>query len=216
MGWGLYEQNSTLRMNMERKDRLARHQLGAPVIKSKAEPISDIRANRDRTRRRAGLRIGRESWRSLKAALRARQPYKGCIQHSDRGSQYASTASPYFANVPPENGATLRSSEIQPRSSRRISRDSWTRMARLSRYEATLWRQAGRILLALDALDRRKPLERAHHIWPRGMDRARNLGDWPDAKSNGRTRQRKRRLSSYGRSPFHQSRAPGTNAGAAD
>ena len=32
---------------------------------------------------------------------------------------------------------------------------------RLSRYEATLWRQAGRILFALDALDRRKPQERA-------------------------------------------------------
>jgi hypothetical protein len=28
---------------------------------------------------------------------------------------------------------------------------------RLSRYEAILWRQAGQILLALDALDRRKP-----------------------------------------------------------
>ena len=31
---------------------------------------------------------------------------------------------------------------------------------RLSRYEATLWRQAGRILYALEALDRRKPQER--------------------------------------------------------
>ena len=31
---------------------------------------------------------------------------------------------------------------------------------RLSRYEATLWRQAGQILFALDALDRRKPRER--------------------------------------------------------
>ena len=31
---------------------------------------------------------------------------------------------------------------------------------RLSLYEATLWRQAGRILFALDALDRRKPQER--------------------------------------------------------
>jgi hypothetical protein len=40
---------------------------------------------------------------------------------------------------------------------------------RLSRYEATLWRHAGRILLALDALDRRKPLERTSHIWPRGI-----------------------------------------------
>ena len=31
---------------------------------------------------------------------------------------------------------------------------------RLSRYEATLWRQAGQILFALDTLDRRKPQER--------------------------------------------------------
>ena len=31
---------------------------------------------------------------------------------------------------------------------------------RLSRYETTLWRQAGQILFALDALDRRKPQER--------------------------------------------------------
>jgi len=31
---------------------------------------------------------------------------------------------------------------------------------RLSRYEARLWRQAGQILFALDALDRRKPQER--------------------------------------------------------
>lgn len=35
---------------------------------------------------------------------------------------------------------------------------------RLSRYEATLWRQAGRILFALDALDRRKPQERMRHF----------------------------------------------------
>jgi hypothetical protein len=31
---------------------------------------------------------------------------------------------------------------------------------RLSRYEATLWRQADQILFALDTLDRRKPQER--------------------------------------------------------
>jgi hypothetical protein len=34
---------------------------------------------------------------------------------------------------------------------------------RLTRYEASLWRQAGRILFALDALDRRKPQERRRH-----------------------------------------------------
>jgi hypothetical protein len=35
---------------------------------------------------------------------------------------------------------------------------------RLSRYEAILWRQAGQILLALDALDRRKPQDRGHRF----------------------------------------------------
>ena len=35
---------------------------------------------------------------------------------------------------------------------------------RLSRYEATLWRQAGQILFALDALNRRKPQERRHRF----------------------------------------------------
>src|SRR5215469_5365277 len=33
-------------------------------------------------------------------------------------------------------------------------------LERLSRYEAMLWRQVGRVLIALDALDRRKPQER--------------------------------------------------------
>ena len=36
---------------------------------------------------------------------------------------------------------------------------------RLSRYEATLWRQAGRILHALEILDRRKPQERRQRAW---------------------------------------------------
>jgi hypothetical protein len=39
---------------------------------------------------------------------------------------------------------------------------------RLSRYETNLWRQASRILYALDALDRRKPQERTRQSWPVG------------------------------------------------
>ena len=35
---------------------------------------------------------------------------------------------------------------------------------RLSRYEATLWRQAGQTLFALDNLDRRKPQERMRRM----------------------------------------------------
>jgi hypothetical protein len=35
---------------------------------------------------------------------------------------------------------------------------------RLSRYEATLWRQVGQILFALDALDRRKPQDRGRRF----------------------------------------------------
>jgi hypothetical protein len=40
---------------------------------------------------------------------------------------------------------------------------------RLSRYEAVLWRQAGQILFALDALDRRKPQDRRQRFrdWER-------------------------------------------------
>jgi hypothetical protein len=37
---------------------------------------------------------------------------------------------------------------------------------RLSRYEATLCRQAARILYALERLDRCKPQERGHRFWP--------------------------------------------------
>ena len=43
---------------------------------------------------------------------------------------------------------------------------------RLGRYEAVLWRQAGQILLALDALDRRKPQERGHYLHVRKRQEA--------------------------------------------
>jgi hypothetical protein len=36
---------------------------------------------------------------------------------------------------------------------------------RLSRYETNLWRQAGRIIYALQSLDRRKPQERTRRDW---------------------------------------------------
>src|SRR5215470_11604211 len=45
---------------------------------------------------------------------------------------------------------------------------------RLSRYEATLWRQAGRVLIALDALDRRKPQERRRNCYVGGPHRLAN------------------------------------------
>jgi len=48
---------------------------------------------------------------------------------------------------------------------------------RLSRYEATLWRQVGRILFALDALDRRKPQERMRRF---------RFADHPDAGEDAR------------------------------
>jgi hypothetical protein len=41
---------------------------------------------------------------------------------------------------------------------------------RLSRYEATLWRQAGRILYALETLNRRKPQERKRRFWLENED----------------------------------------------
>jgi hypothetical protein len=46
---------------------------------------------------------------------------------------------------------------------------------RLSRYEATLWRQAGRVLIALDVLDRRKPQERRRNCYAGGPQRLADL-----------------------------------------
>jgi len=46
---------------------------------------------------------------------------------------------------------------------------------RLSRYEATLWRQTGLILFALDALDRRKPQERRRRFGPAVRCRGSNI-----------------------------------------
>jgi hypothetical protein len=48
---------------------------------------------------------------------------------------------------------------------------------RLSRYEAILWRQAGQILFALDALDRRKPQERRRRF---------RVGGRPELSADGR------------------------------
>jgi hypothetical protein len=48
---------------------------------------------------------------------------------------------------------------------------------RLSRYEAILWRQAGQILFALDALDRRKPQERGRRF---------RIGNRRDLPADGR------------------------------
>jgi hypothetical protein len=47
---------------------------------------------------------------------------------------------------------------------------------RLSRYEAILWRQAGQILFALDALDRRKPQDRGRRF---------RIGSRQDAPADG-------------------------------
>jgi len=48
---------------------------------------------------------------------------------------------------------------------------------RLSRYEATLWRQVRQTLLALDALDRRKPQERERRF---------RIGSRQDLPADGR------------------------------
>ena len=48
---------------------------------------------------------------------------------------------------------------------------------RLARYEATLWRQAGQILFALDALDRRKPQDRRRRF---------RIGNRQDLPADGR------------------------------
>jgi hypothetical protein len=100
---------------------------------------------------------------------RQTQPKSQVIIHAGFGWADSIDADPDRASNEITNGTEARPS------SRPKSADPTTDLARcflhlanlssypldrLSRYEAILWRQAGQILLALDALDRRKPHER--------------------------------------------------------
>ncbi|MFZ2080043.1 MAG: hypothetical protein WAV38_26025, partial [Xanthobacteraceae bacterium] len=58
---------------------------------------------------------------------------------------------------------------------------------RLSRYEATLWRQAGQILYALDTLDRRKTQERARAVFGLGTKIKSSANDPPSVRTVGRS-----------------------------
>ena len=76
---------------------------------------------------------------------------------------------PYLSQSSLQEIETLGSSEPKSHGSAADFARCFLRLAnlrnfpldRLSRYEARLWRQAGQILFALDALDRRKPQERS-------------------------------------------------------
>ena len=57
---------------------------------------------------------------ALKAAIRVRQPPKGCIHHSDRGSQYASEL---YRHLLAEHGLVQRTRALALRRTRRIRRD---------------------------------------------------------------------------------------------
>jgi hypothetical protein len=75
---------------------------------------------------------------------------------SSPGLQSASHRSP--------NVSEIKSANSLAQCFLRLANLSNFALDRLSRYEATLWRQAGRILLALDALERRKPQERNRQV----------------------------------------------------
>jgi hypothetical protein len=93
------------------------------------------------------------------------EPIEG---HGDRGS--------------PRNNRRIRSRAQGPGSDLarcflRLANLPSYALDRLSRYEAILWRQAGQILFALDALDRRKPQHRGRHFPLDGRGRTAYKGD---------------------------------------
>jgi hypothetical protein len=70
------------------------------------------------------------------------------------GTQAASSSSPKSAETADDHAAEFGRCFL------RLANLPSFALDRLSRYEATLWRQVAQILIALDALDRRKPQER--------------------------------------------------------
>jgi hypothetical protein len=75
-------------------------------------------------------------------------------------TQVASSSAPQSANPTSASAADLAHSFL------RLANLPNYALDRLSRYEATLWRQVGQILFALDTLDRRKPQERRRQFLP--------------------------------------------------
>jgi len=85
----------------------------------------------------------------------------GSADPADVDPDRASQGIPYGAEARPSSGPQSVDPAIDlARCFLRLANLPSYPLDRLSRYEAILWRQASQILLALDALDRRKPQER--------------------------------------------------------
>jgi hypothetical protein len=100
-------------------------------------------------------------------------PPFGCVEpvsfHTSRGS---AGGTPHVSSARPETleGAVLPAAELAYCFLRLANLPSFA-LDRLTRYETNLWRQVGQTLLALDALDRRKPQERKRGFRPDGRQR---------------------------------------------
>jgi hypothetical protein len=106
------------------------------------------------------LKEFRQARQALPASSRAIHPLLG---QADSVSHNRNPTSRDFTNAISEINATgpaLNTTIELTRCFLRLANLPNFALDRLSRYEAMLWRQARQILLALDALDRRKPQER--------------------------------------------------------
>ena len=83
---------------------------------------------------------------------------------SDPGSQELANETPTVPSSMTRPVAVHPTAELA-RCYLRLANLSNYALDRLSRYEATLWRQAGQILFTLDVLGRRKPWDRRHHFF---------------------------------------------------
>jgi hypothetical protein len=83
------------------------------------------------------------------------------FRRAESASGDAASLSAVNLNTLPDSGIKADASAVEfARCFLRLANLPNFALDRLSRYEATLWRQAGRILYALETLDRRKPQER--------------------------------------------------------
>ena len=117
---------------------------------------------------------------------RQTQPKSREIIYARLGRAYSADAEPDQASHGIKNGTEARPNSgpesVDPatdlaRCFLRLANLPSYPLDRLSRYEAILWRQAGQILFALDALDRRKPQERRRRF---------GIGSRQDLPADGR------------------------------
>jgi hypothetical protein len=152
-----------------------RHGLTAETVVSQLEDAEDYKAfegaitadydAQSAVERELVLRLASILWRLRRATMMETALFEIEAEHG-RDRRFLPGSRDVIHTILPGANLEMNLNAIEfARSFLRLANLPNFALDRLSRYEASLWRQAGRIIHALETLDRRKPQERTRHRW---------------------------------------------------